>query len=429
MNLYNLDIERSVLATLIFESEANLALIEKLQASFFYKPLHQDIFKSIVTLNLQQKPIDETFILEQLQQLHEPQQHQALQELLLEILTFTPLANPDKYITELENYAHKRSLQSTMLQISQSLQENESLEAIELLLHNSSEKLRSSSVKELFSIHNALSCEAKEIEFITQGWLPFPKNTVSLISAPGGSGKSWLVLQLAIKFLQENPQKKAFLWLSEDPVGMSVSRIKKILDKVLNIKDSNLISNLLSRLDLSDDATIHVVEESHKSANLNPAFFQMKTALKDYDLIVLDPLIAFYGADENNNSHARKFMQTFTQWASNDEKTIVFIHHSTKNTTQSRGAGAFVDAVRLVYEVEKKRDSEGKEIKTNKRLVHLTKDNYGAHRYLGELSVERALFPSTQATTEISYEYKEEIISIDGHKFNTISNEDDLDIR
>ena len=81
-------------------------------------------------------------------------------------------------------------------------------------------------------------------------------------------------------------------------------------------------------------------------------FYQFKRALKDYDVIILDPLIAMFGADENNNAHARKFVNLFTRWATKEGKTIIFIHHGAKNTSQSRGASAFVDAVRLVYRVE-----------------------------------------------------------------------------
>ncbi|MDQ7021661.1 MAG: hypothetical protein Q9M91_07655 [Candidatus Dojkabacteria bacterium] len=104
--------------------------------------------------------------------------------------------------------------------------------------------------------------------------------------------------------------------------------------------------------------------------------------------------MAFYGTDENNNSSARRFMQLFTDWANKENKTIIFIHHSTKNTTQSRGASAFVDAVRTVYELDKVRDKEGNVKESNKRVVKLTKDNYGISNILESFSVLRELFPN-----------------------------------
>jgi len=86
-------------------------------------------------------------------------------------------------------------------------------------------------------------------------------------------------------------------------------------------------------------------------------------------------------------------MQLFTDWANKENKTIIFIHHSTKNTTQCRGASAFVDAVRTVYELDMIKDSEGKPVDSNMRIVKLTKDNYGIGNILGSHSVKRELFP------------------------------------
>jgi len=36
-----------------------------------------------------------------------------------------------------------------------------------------------------------------------------------------------------------------------------------------------------------------------------------------------DHPIVYYTVDENNNAHARKFMQLFTEWASKENKTII----------------------------------------------------------------------------------------------------------
>jgi replicative DNA helicase len=96
-------------------------------------------------------------------------------------------------------------------------------------------------------------------------------------------------------------------------------------------------------------------------------------------------------------------MQLFTDWANKENKTIIFIHHSTKNSTQSRGASAFVDAVRTVYELDKIRDKEGNEKESHKRIVKLTKDNYGISNILEGFSVQRELFPCTINYEEVSY--------------------------
>ena len=105
-------------------------------------------------------------------------------------------------------------------------------------------------------------------------------------------------------------------------------------------------------------------------------------------------------------------MQLFTHWANKENKTIIFIHHSTKNTTQSRGASAFVDAVRVVYELDKIKNKNGDILESNKREIKLTKDNYGASHLLDGFSFQRVLFPGKDAKLSVETRiYKETVFS------------------
>ena len=123
-------------------------------------------------------------------------------------------------------------------------------------------------------------------------------------------------------------------------------------------------------------------------------------------MIVFDPLLAFYGGDENDNSQARVFMQPFMNWASKDNKAIVFLHHSSKSMNQTqfnrvRGASAFVDACRVSYEMNKiyKKDNQTlDDDQLHLREFKLSKDNYGAIRYLRDFNVVRQITPASSAT-------------------------------
>jgi replicative DNA helicase len=236
----------------------------------------------------------------------------------------------------------------------------------------------------------------EETEFILKEWLPFPKNTVSLVTAPGGSGKSWIILQLATRFCNANKSNKAFLWLSEDPEGLSLSRFNKIASSVLKMNEST-INDVKNRLHISNSPTPTLItEQLNRKLAVDPIWHELKKVFDNYDLIVLDPLIAFFGGDENNNGHARFFMQLFTEYASKNNKTIIFIHHSAKGTAGARGAGAIVDAARLHYEVERITTGKEKEIddsKSHMRLLRLAKDNYNAGSVLKSSTVERQIFP------------------------------------
>ncbi len=399
---FDTDLEATLLSSIIYDP----ALLEKhsakLKNNLFFLPLHQNIINIIQTLFKQDKVIDEEIIRNKL--------GKEFEQDLIYIISKNPISRLDDYIEILQDYAIKREMQSIALDISKSLQENYTGLELQARLTSKAEALNANIDLELFNIHNIEHIEDKEVDFICKSWLPIPIQTVSLVTAPGGTGKSWFVLQLAIRAIKEGKIKKAFLWLSEDPKEISKNRFNKVFDKVLKEEDRSLIS----KIDISDSPTIQFLYDDQRKVEVSPLFPHVKVMLQSYDLIILDPLIAFYGTDENNNSSARRFMQLFTDWANKENKTIIFIHHSTKNTTQSRGASAFVDAVRTVYELDKIRDKDGEEKESNKRQVKLTKDNYGIGHILKGFSVERELFPSQIKFQEVTYTQSESTFGMPG---------------
>jgi len=202
--------------------------------------------------------------------------------------------------------------------------------------------------------------KTKEISFLLEDFLPLPVGTVTMLSAKNDSGKSALALQLG---LRASAQKIPTLaWLSEDPKYIIVDRAKKIA------KDNNLsINNYLHFL---YTMPFQVLTED----GVNPLFYEFKAICKDFKIIILDPLISFYGADENSNSDARRFMDLFTEWAGNEDKVIIFTHHQAKFAKEvniARGAGAFTDAVRAIYTI-KKDDADDRFV-----IAELLKDNWG----------------------------------------------------
>ena len=389
--LYNIHLERTLLSSLIFEPQ----MIEEFHAQIknsdlFFHEAHKNIHRAILALHESDSPIDESFINAALKKTGIDAEKE-----LVSILTANPVANLQPYVEELRELADKRSLLSLVNGFNKDLHD-EALSSKELLSKTIErlEGFRETHRIELLSSFDITEIDAEEADFICKEWLPIPKKTVSLITAPGGSGKSWLVLQLMMRHISESPHAKAFAWLSEDPTGLTAHRAEKISSAIL----SKPLSFFKGKLTISNSPTLQVLVEQGRGVEVNSFFGDLKKNLSPYDLIILDPLIAFFGADENNNAHARKFMQLFTEWASKENKTIVFIHHSTKNTTQSRGASAFTDAVRLVYEVSIVTDKQGSvdDTRSHMRKITLTKDNYGAGKFLGGKSVMRQIFPQSK---------------------------------
>jgi len=388
---YDTNIEATVISSLIYNPALFETYASKLSKKLFFLPLHVKIIEVLLNLHLNNKIIDEEILRNKMGAEYEND--------LIYILTKNPIARLDDYIEILQDYSIKRDMQMLTFDISKGLESNLSGAELQARINGLTTTLASSNPLELLKISNIDEIEDKEAEFICKEWLPIPVRTVSLITAPGGTGKSWLILQFAIRAIRSGDSKKAFLWLSEDPKEISKNRFNKIYYKVLNIKESSI----KSKLDISDSPTIQFLYDNQRRIEISPLFSSFKAKMQEYDLIILDPLIAFYGTDENNNSSARRFMQLFTDWANKENKTIIFVHHSTKNTTQSRGASAFVDAVRTVYEIDKIKDKEGNIQESNKRVIKLTKDNYGISHLLKSFNVKRVLFPLKITHDETTY--------------------------
>ena len=240
-------------------------------------------------------------------------------------------------------------------------------------------------IKEL--VKKATELEAKEPSFYCKEWLPIPKNAITMISSPSGMGKSFLAIQLAIRSIIENPTNKVLLWLSEDPAFYIKERIDKIFEKIIFPELNCVKEDILKQID--------VIAAESETFYINDSETDIKTLKKElveYNIVVFDPLIAFYKGDENNNSEAKHFMNILNEIAKEDSLSIILIHHHNKkekNTT--RGASAFVDAVRLLYTIEK--IGEDEEINSTKRLIKIEKDNWGVKQLFGISEFEKEILP------------------------------------
>lgn len=382
LEIYNLAFERSILSSIIFNPSEFETLSKQLTFEHFYLPAHQDIYKAIVKLTAAEQPIDEEFL-----KLELSRAGRFDESVMLSILATNPIANPTAYMQELTKYKDKRTLLSLSTKFKEAANSEDPIHAAKELIVALEEGMSIDRRLPHPTCHEEI--EDKEVVFILKEWLPIPKNTVSLITAPGGSGKTWAVLQIAARYCIENRMSRVFLWLSEDPKSLSKSRLNKVLFSILESSAAQL------KIDIADDATPHLLNIIGNRVTTDPIWHDLKKVFEPYDLIILDPLIAFFGGDENNNGHARFFMQLFTEFSGKSGKTIIFIHHSTKGTAGSRGAGAIVDAARLHYEVDRIRnkDKEIDESKSHMRLIRLAKDNYNAGAILKSNEVERQIFP------------------------------------
>jgi len=378
-DFFNLNIERSVLSSLL----NNSLLLKQIALSRedFYLPFHKNLFDTLSGMLQKNIPFDDSFI-----QKIMVTNNQFDEEAMLEVLMTNPLPSLKGYVDVLYEYSQKRELYKKLNNLLDELPNTQASEVIGNIAKLSQGAI-STLQKSQFNIQNINDIDEEGVKFICKDWIPFPIGSVSIIAAPGGSGKSFLALQIALRFLQEFPNEKACLWLSEDPLGESKKRAKQIslefLGKDLLNFDSLFITN---------EPPFFIINKKNNSTPMtNPLFFVLKETLKPYKLIIWDPLIAFYGGDESNNSDARFFMQQhFTQWALEEDKVIIFLHHSTKDGKTVRGASALPDAARLVYDLGYIQD-KGKDYPS--RTLSIYKENYGIVKILGSDCVTRQVLP------------------------------------
>ena len=190
-----------------------------------------------------------------------------------------------------------------------------------------------------------------------------PRKAVSILAAPGGTGKSLLSIALALGVCRGETlipswpcnQGRVTLISTEDAPEVVVRRIADCGHA--HGMDAAAITQALGNLTLFCNGGRPVLQESIAGgAILTAAATEIKMAIKSTwpDLIIIDPLIRFYGASENNNSVAALFVDFWGKIADECFASVLLLHHTTKtardadsvSATHIRGAGAFLDQAR-----------------------------------------------------------------------------------
>ncbi len=104
-HLYNLNIERAVLSSIIFDPELYEDIAAVLNPEDFYHPFHRNLFRAMEELFKEDQPIDEEFLKEKLSLKNQFDENE-----FLEVLAANPLSNTAAYVKEIKEKAIKREL-------------------------------------------------------------------------------------------------------------------------------------------------------------------------------------------------------------------------------------------------------------------------------------------------------------------------------
>lgn len=387
-------IEKSFLCTLILDpsslKEASIIKPNQIQTLSYRK-----IYNVILELSKQGKPIEESYIFGMI--------NEAETEEFIDIIAYSAYSNIKHYIQEIQRLEKERSFNLSLSQLisNDKFKIEEKVELLQILSQNLEEEQGEST---LFSIKNSANIKAEKPYFYLYNIFPIQNNEVTLISASGGTGKSWIALWLLLQLRKEH-NLKVFGFLSEDSLGGTKHRIE-ILRKT-NPEFTNIEIDFIGKE--SRPEAIFSYDNRH-NLQVSDYFYQLKLALKSYDIIVIDPLIAFAGGDENSNVDARFMINLLNAWCIKENKSIILLHHHSKNNLV-RGASAYVDAVRLHYSIEKGDD-------TSMRIAKLIKTNH----YHGKDEFYISLFKTSpqniskqidKTKEEINNPYEENAIELD----------------
>jgi len=115
--MHDLNIERAVLSTIIFDSNQYYLLDRALNPEIFYHPFHREVASVIIELQDKDKPVEEYFIKSIMEK------RNSFDEMaFLEILSTSPIFDLGRYVERLDAFRIKRRLHEYSLMLQKKLQ-------------------------------------------------------------------------------------------------------------------------------------------------------------------------------------------------------------------------------------------------------------------------------------------------------------------
>jgi RecA-family ATPase len=229
-----------------------------------------------------------------------------------------------------------------------------------------------------------------------------PRNIVAALIAAGGSGKSYLAMNLAIavasggilfnKFMPSKEGKVVFI-SGEDDIAE--------LQRRLHWSTSSLPKHVVERIgkninfvDLADTFEAFTEKDRAGEVRMTDSVTHLIASIKksvgsEVDLIIVDPVSRFRGGEENLAVDTTRFVQALQIFKDELNATVLCLHHVNKGAksngtgqNNARGSSALVDGVRLVMELSQLSEDEVKkqygdtQVKLNILNLHCVKTNY-----------------------------------------------------
>jgi predicted ATP-dependent serine protease len=199
-------------------------------------------------------------------------------------------------------------------------------------------------IRENFSIITARDIKetAREEVPVIKGLLAEAENLE--IVGPSGIGKSLLTLNIALNLGMPSTDKS--LWGIFNIPNQFKTLFIQSENSLLGIKKRlGLILKGDPRYEPAMDKLIfpHINGDCRTSGNVTDPHFQhfLKEMIyaTDSKVVVVDPLISFHHANENDNAEMRKYLDTLTRISIETRTSLILIHHVGKASSGAVGGG------------------------------------------------------------------------------------------
>lgn len=372
VNNYIFNIEQAILTSIIFDNKLIDLLISKgLVYDDFTSLAHQEIYKIMVNLSKKYIDINETTI---------ANENSKLENTLLQILAANPITNPLSYVDIIKDNKLKHNTIKIAKQI---VNDNEDISGKELY-SKLLQSINNIQIENMFKIKSLDDVEDKKVEVCCRNYLPLVKRTANTIVAKGDTGKTFVLLNVALHFVLEQIKKETFkkclCWFTEDDISIIKERRNLLINTYFTKEDAKLLRDPKYKdlLEITEELPFHFINKTFNKFEIDEKFYMLQHLTKDKELIILDPLASFIGINENDNSSNKAFMDLISYWAKKDDKYIALIHHTPNDKLKSRGGEAIRDSSKIQYFLQKIKDEKGAIIDKAKDSldVIVDKDNY-----------------------------------------------------
>ena len=192
--------------------------------------------------------------------------------------------------------------------------------------------------------------------------------TVTVLTAPGGSGKTTFTIGLALSIATGRPilgmtvcePGNVWVWNLEDDLD-ELERSIGAARQHHSIEDAEIVGKLSVNSALDGSELCTATDGRDGMTLLEPVFGKISAEIKAMDIrvLIIDPFVSSHAVEENSNTKIDKIAKAWARVARATSCAIILVHHTSKagagevSSASARGASALTSAARGVLVINK----------------------------------------------------------------------------